>query len=512
MDTAEFLPTVTPASRFELRLRSDTATLQRLAIAGFWLVVVLSALVRLYNRSALWLDEAQSVAIARLPLSKLFAALRQDGSPPLYYLLLHYWIASFGQSAVAVRLLSTVVSLISLPVAYLAGRSWRDASTGRAAVLVLGVSPFAVRYATETRMYALLTLLALLLMWALAAAARRPTPARLAALAVLSGALALTHYWGLFFVAAIALIVLVRRQWRLLLGLAGGAVLFAPWLPGFLYQSAHTGTPWATPPSLSAIFDTAQQWSGGTRPLADLLFLVGVLLTVVAVLGRREGSGLALRWPPNHQGLVLFAAAFGSLLLGVLSSMVVRAGFPVRYSAAALGAGVLVVAYGVRVLPGRARTGALAVIAVLGLATSVSLPFQNNRTQAAATAAAIRSAYRPGDLVVFCPDQLGPAVTRLLPAGVATAVFPTLAPGDRVDWVDYQSRNEGANTSAIAAQVDARASGRIWLVWMGGYRTFGARCEQLAYDLAQRRSSYLTIELPNSHYDEPNYLIRYGPR
>ena len=50
----------------------------------------------------LWLDEAQSVAIARLPLPELFAALEEDGSPPLYYVLLHVWTSAFGTSATAV--------------------------------------------------------------------------------------------------------------------------------------------------------------------------------------------------------------------------------------------------------------------------------------------------------------------------------------------------------------------------------------------------------------------------
>ena len=40
----------------------------------------------------LWLDEALSVNIAKLPLAQLPGALVQDGSPPLYYLVLHYWM------------------------------------------------------------------------------------------------------------------------------------------------------------------------------------------------------------------------------------------------------------------------------------------------------------------------------------------------------------------------------------------------------------------------------------
>ena len=57
----------------------------------------------------MWLDEALSVNIARLPLGDLHDALKHDGAPPLYYVLLHVWTGVFGTGDVAVRSLSGVV-------------------------------------------------------------------------------------------------------------------------------------------------------------------------------------------------------------------------------------------------------------------------------------------------------------------------------------------------------------------------------------------------------------------
>src|SRR4051812_18354409 len=89
------------------------------------MITVLAALVgvvlRLHSSSPVWLDEAISVNISGLPVPDLFAALRRDGSPPAYYLLLHAWIGVFGQSDLAARSLSSVLSLAALPVAYLVG-------------------------------------------------------------------------------------------------------------------------------------------------------------------------------------------------------------------------------------------------------------------------------------------------------------------------------------------------------------------------------------------------------
>ena len=63
-------------------------------VAGAAVVLVVAAglLLRFWTRSGLWLDEALTVDIARLPLHEIPNALKHDGAPPLYYYLLHFWI------------------------------------------------------------------------------------------------------------------------------------------------------------------------------------------------------------------------------------------------------------------------------------------------------------------------------------------------------------------------------------------------------------------------------------
>ena len=58
--------------------------------------------LRFWAPTALWLDEALSVNIAHLPVTQIPRALAHDGSPPLYYVLLHVWMAMFGRSDFAV--------------------------------------------------------------------------------------------------------------------------------------------------------------------------------------------------------------------------------------------------------------------------------------------------------------------------------------------------------------------------------------------------------------------------
>jgi uncharacterized membrane protein len=130
---------------------------------ALFVVVAAAVVLRFSARQALWLDEAQSVAIAKLPLTgsgtTLFDGLRQDGSPPLYYLLLHGWIELFGTGTAAVRSLSAVLNLVAAWPLYLLARELVGTRAARVAVLLYLTSPFALYFATETRMYSLIVLL-----------------------------------------------------------------------------------------------------------------------------------------------------------------------------------------------------------------------------------------------------------------------------------------------------------------------------------------------------------------
>ena len=111
--------------------------------------------LRWWPRPVLWLDEAQSVAFAELPWAEIPRALREDGAPPLYYLLLHGWMRLFGDGDAALRSLSALVSTATVALlAVVVRRRWGLAAA-LAATVVMATSPFAIRYATYVRMYSL---------------------------------------------------------------------------------------------------------------------------------------------------------------------------------------------------------------------------------------------------------------------------------------------------------------------------------------------------------------------
>ena len=468
--------------------------LRRGLVAAAALALLAGVVSRFLAPEALWLDEAQSVAIARSDLGDLYTGLRQDGAPPLYYLLLHGWIAVFGEGTVAVRAMSGLFSVLALLVAWTLGRRLGGPRVGVALTLLLASSPFAVRYASETRMYALLVLLVLLGAAAVSWAVRRSGPWPVLAVAAAGTALLWTHYWAVHLLAATGLVAVVAlRRYRaaalrVLGGLVLAGVLFLPWLPTLRWQAAHTGSPWADVGGLTSITTALGAWQGGGAVAAVLLGHALVVLATLALVTRPAMDGVRLGLSRSPARWALLGLGLGTLVVAGLASLLTSSAVAGRYSSVAFPAFLALAALGIAGLPGRrAWTAVLAacVVAGLGLAAQqVEVP----RTQAAEVADALEDA-RPGDTVVFCPDQLGPAVTRLAPAGLDLVGYPDLRPAGRVDWTDYAERNRSADPESVAAEVSAQAGdGAIWVVTGSGYRVpSDSDCAALRTALTQLR-------------------------
>lgn len=114
--------------------------------------------VLLLPTKGMWLDETFSVWLANQSVSDMLQwIVRIDQHPPLYYLLLHSWIAHNGDTPYSARLLSALIGVGTIPIIYLIGKRMSNAVVGLAAAMFLALSPFHIYYAQETRMYTLLT-------------------------------------------------------------------------------------------------------------------------------------------------------------------------------------------------------------------------------------------------------------------------------------------------------------------------------------------------------------------
>jgi mannosyltransferase len=448
------------------------------------------AVVAGLSSGPLWLDEAQSVAIARLPLTELPQALREDGAPPLYYVLLHAWIAVAGDSALAVRLPSVVLAGLALVLTRRLGRRIGGPAAGRAALIVLASMPWWARYATETRMYMLVVVLVLAGAFALSALRARPSPAAFAATSACTAALLLTHYWSLFLLTVIGaahlrgLVAGSRADRRVVAAMAVGALAFLPWMPSLVFQLLHTGAPWAGKPAVEALLGSPGMWTGGAELPRAVLTLAYVALAVVAV--RAAGPARVAA------GLVAL-----SLLLAWLSTQGSGGAYVSRYTAIVVPAVVMVLALGVLRLPALRQLPVLAAVAALGLLLG-GFEANEQRTQGGEVAEALRATAAPGDVVAFCPDQLGPSVARLVDDDLTLVTYPALGPADRVNWVDYADRQLFANPAVVAARLNALAGDRqLFVDFAPGYRTYDLDCQLLLRQLTELRGEP-ALEVPRA--------------
>ena len=485
-------------------------------------MVAIGVMLRCYTPSPLWLDESITVSIARLPLSHLQDALKVDGAPPLYYVLLHGWLRLFGASAIGARSLSGLLGIATLPLVWLAGRREAGPSGGRTALLLLASSPFAVYYSTEARMYSLVLFLVTVGYLLLRRALEEPTVGRLLALPFVAAALALTHYWSLFLLVVIVT-MLSFRAWRgpdrraalrCAGAVAAGALLFLPWLPTFLFQAAHTGTPWAQPAQYSAIAAAVSEWAGGGSNQGRVLGLIFIALAGAGLLGRRlDARRMIIDLSPPPVTAALATVFVGTLALALSAGLVSGSGFAARYTIVAFLPFLLLLVHGLEALPTAATRPVLTLAVIAGLSTALVNPTNTHKTDANLVAAAIRAGFHSGDVVAYCPDQLGPAVSRLLDSSLPQLVYPTGGPPQRVDWVDYERRNVASRPSEFAALLAAHHPRTIWYVEATDYRTFEGKCEQVDALLTTGHRRRVLVSTNRSYFEHPA-LIRYdgGPR
>jgi hypothetical protein len=488
------------------------------------LALAIGVVGRFVTVSPMWLDEALTVNIARLPLSDLFEALRHDGAPPLYYLVLHAWMDLVGAGDVAVRSLSGLFSVAALPLMWMAGRRLAGDRpwVPWAGVLLLASSPFAIRYATEARMYSLVVLLVLAGFLALDTLLRRRSPRAAVVLGAVTGTLLLTHYWSFFLVAVVGVLLVVRWRHpdpahragarRALPAMAAGSLLFLPWVPSFLEQMTETGTPWGGPPRPRAAFEFVLQFAAGLPDTSLPLGLLLYALLALGLFGAAAGAGrVTLELRGRAPGRMLAAVAGLTVVLAIVVGRIAGSAFAIRYAAVVLPMVLLLAALGTATLAGsRAAPAVLALAVVLGFITAIP-HLAGDRTSAGRVAAALRAEARPGDVVAYCPDQLGPAVNRLLEprAGLVQLTFPRAGDPQLIDWVGYEAANRAAVPAEFARMLLERAGPdrSVWVVWAPSYRTFGTKCQALLTALREARpQERRVLSIPTTTFERPGLV------
>lgn len=252
-------------------------------------ILSLGLFLRIYDLSneSLWLDEGYSIKVANLNLSKIAEETSQnDTHPPLYYMILHFWIDLFGDSEFSTRFPSVIFGFFAILMIYKVGSLIFDKETGLLSSLLLGLSVFHIHYSQEVRMYSLLSLLTLFSMYFFIRLFKERSLMTLVGYILFTVLLMYTHVYGLFIIVAqsiyLATLCLLSKEvyklhfkrWILLQLIL--IVLFTPWI-GFLIVDISGLIQhgfWTPRPSIHSIIASFLEYAGSGYLLLPFLALL----------------------------------------------------------------------------------------------------------------------------------------------------------------------------------------------------------------------------------------------
>jgi len=260
--------------------------LYRLAAVGIF-VAALFLRINALGAKSIWVDEASSIGIARLGWRDFFLILwNREANMAAYLLLLRFWLF-FGDKEAFVRGLSVLFSVATLPIVYLLGKRLFGRASGLLGAWLLAMNAFHIRYAQETRSYAMVVFLVFLATLLLVRNLQESGDAHWAAYAGICVLAVYTHLFAGFFVlshvAALSFLRKAKVDWP---AIRRGFLWFALGVLPLGVYSLSRGTEsvsWLPKMSLATVLSFLVSISGNSG--LSLLALQGIALAVLAYGG-----------------------------------------------------------------------------------------------------------------------------------------------------------------------------------------------------------------------------------
>jgi 4-amino-4-deoxy-L-arabinose transferase-like glycosyltransferase len=486
----------------------------RLLLVGY--VVAAGAALRFWLLGApgIWFDEALTATYALRPARELVPYLvSNEIHPPIYYLLVGWWLELAGLTPASLRFVSAAAGTLTLPVVYSFARELYGSRAGLIAALLTATSVYHVMYSQEARSYALLTLLLVVSWWLLyRTLADGPTRRTVAAYtATLLAASYINLIAGVYVAAQVAAVAVAAARsadrvlaWRLGVAYVVLAVAGLAWVVPTLQLSSILSGAGANAVRLG--YSSGVLWAfwnrfayGYTWGLLAMAVVLGGLAVSVprgvdGVATWRDGDGPW--WPRpdvDWRDVLVMWAVLGPLVVVFAVSEAWVDLFRYRYALPVVVCGYLLAARGVDRIPKRA----VQVVVVGLLVTSAAGGYSDyylfdDRTPADRAFSVVADEAGPGAVVVVPEVYVAPA-KMYLGDRFSGRVFADRPPDDvdgpvwlvRPGWfdmdavppgyhrtyerafvpsLDYRSNRGGANSMEVTRHVpegttDTPASG-----------------------------------------------------
>ena len=328
---------------------------------------MIAAGMRFYQigRPSLWWDEVLSIEIAvgrgtvhdsfpdgvirydqpnllglsnAAPWPQIWNHVQISSHPPLYYIVLRWWMDVLGNGPAAIRSLSAIFSLAGIILFFDLCRLLHGTKTALLAAAIMALAIGQIDIGQDARNYPMLILLALVCANLIIRIERNgPTLRRILGLCFSGSALLLTHYFAIPLYAVLFAYVIIRlrgRERRQTAGILVAAGLFVAvaWGRGLYWQlrmspSLNPSYLQETLPhhamqtifrvlKLPIIFLFGESWSDRTPLAGHIAASILALIVPIVMLRRRKDLLLWVLWMWSTIGFVtLLDLMHGSILL-----------------------------------------------------------------------------------------------------------------------------------------------------------------------------------------------------
>lgn len=223
-------------------------------------------------------DEPFTLFFAQGDPTSIIENLKPYNNPPLYELMLHYWISWFGIEPFGARMLSCIFSsLAAVALFFFVLKNWNH-WVAVSATTLFTFSTFQISFAHETRAYSLFVLLTILSFhFLLSSIETKNDKWRWSGYIFCTTLLLYTHFFSLWVLFTQFILLLKRKIIFQKSILIVAALVFVLYLPYFFIllerfsDSAAKGT-WLEAPTFDALYENIRHFSN--KPLNAVLFLV----------------------------------------------------------------------------------------------------------------------------------------------------------------------------------------------------------------------------------------------
>lgn len=361
-------------------------------------------------------DEPFSVYHAQMDIASIINLLTEGNNPPLYEILLHFWIKVFGISEFSVRFPSLLFSCITVLFIYKFGAKYLNKRVALYAGIIFIFSNYHILFAHEARVYAFLGMLSIISMYYFAgmlleaktdshAARKNGITANLIILAIVNTLIIYSHYFGFFII--IVQLLFLAFNWTLALKiykqlLLCSAIIALLYIPNImvvanrLHTTATNGT-WVSPPNgADSIYNMLRQFSN--EPIVAVCIIAILLFSLVKVIVNRRKEQKNM-----YSNLVVFWFAFVFLFMFCVSYLLPM--FMDRYLMPAAIAFCLLVGITVDYITKRPRYIYIAPAIICLLFISTVNPNITNKRNVKETVEKIRDLKDSNTAVCICPSN-----------------------------------------------------------------------------------------------------------